>query len=248
MKYFTFLILLFLLLINYSFTQNDTTNAEYYKLYDAYLLPKNLGILNGREYLDIFPESILGAKTNNKFYGSFDFLRGYVLYDGQPYYNIKLKYELIHDLLLLPFVHERMNFLSLNPEMVDEFILKGSKFKRLPKVLELNSIYGNGFFKEEYEGKEFFLYVKYVKKAVEKIEGRSLKYDFRESRFYIIGHKNQYYQITSKKRLTEIFPSLRKAIKLFYRKNKTLKRNDKEQFYINLLKNLDYLGSRNEVK
>ncbi len=248
MKCNSLILILILLSLNCVFSQNKK-ESKYYNLFDSYVEEENFGAFNGREYLDIYPEEIRTSKTNNKFYGSYDFVSGYVLYDGQPYYDIKFKYELVNDLLLIAYTNERVNLLALNSKMVEEFELIGHKFKRLPNNSGIiKSVYRNGFFKEEYVGSEFSLYSKHIKKVVEKLTENKITFDFRDSKYFIAGYRDVYYQISTKKSFLEAFPLYEKTIKYFYKKNSALRRNNKEKFYLNLLKYLDNLSSHNESK
>ncbi len=248
MKCNSLILILILLSFNCVFSQYKK-ESKYYNLFDSYAEEENFGAFNGKEYLDIYPEEIRTSKTNNKFYGSYDFVSGYVLYDGQPYYNVKFKYELVHDLLLIAYTNERVNLLALNSKMVEEFELIGHKFKRLPNNSGIiKSVYRNGFFKEEYIGSEFSLYSKHVKKVVEKLTENKIAFEFRESTYFIAGYRDVYYQISTKKSFLEAFPFYEKSIKYFYKKNSALVRKNKEKFYLNLLKYLDNLNSHNEVK
>lgn len=236
MKY-SLLYLVFIVSSVNLFCQNNTQKLVHFNLFDAYLQPNNQSIFNGKEYIDVYPEQLIKQGEDNKFYGSYDFIKGTVIYNGLPYFDVELKYELLNDLLLIKYVNEKVNLLTLNSEMVDEFKLQGDTFKKL---------YGNHFFKEIYNGNVFALYIKFSKIPIEKMKGPKVRYSFSESSSFVVKHKSKYYQIKSKKNVLNAFPHLDNEIRLYYKNNSALMRKDKEQFYLNLLKYLYSLSSQNK--
>jgi len=115
-------------MFNFSSGQSELDSKPYYEFYDASLNYFNSGVFNGSEYVDEFRS----LKTDNhKFYGSFDFSLGYVFYNGQPYNNLKMKYDLMRDVVVVEFVNEKVNNLFLNSILLSEFKLNNGKFVRL---------------------------------------------------------------------------------------------------------------------
>ncbi|MEW4923993.1 hypothetical protein [Algibacter sp. 2305UL17-15] len=239
MKYNLFLPLLLLISTHLSFSQSKSQVETYYNLFDAFIPYENRDIFNGSEYIDEYPELVTKAKTNNKFYGSYNFVKGYINYDGQPYFNLEMKYDLLRDLVVLEFVNKKVNYLSLNSTLVNEFEILGAKFVRLENNSVLNSNYRNGFFKEAFNGKAFSFYVKYRKDKRQDLSEKKERYVFNEHQFYFVQHDKKFYRITSKKDILKAFPSYQKEIRLFYRKNPVLRRTSKAQFFTNLFMYLD---------
>ncbi|MFI0428197.1 hypothetical protein [Mariniflexile sp. HMF6888] len=225
---------------NSGFSQAELSNDTYYTLYDSFNLYENNDIFNGLEYVDEYKSLKV---DNHKFYKSYDFIEGFVIYNEQPYYNIKMKYDLLSDLIVLEFVSKKVNNLSLNSSAVSEFILGGDKFVRLDKNEVLNAFYGNGFFKETYKSDEYTLYVKYLKNKVEKIYDKKIYYVFTDDEVYVLFYKGKYYMIDSKKDILNAVPKREKEILAYYKVGKRFSKNDKGQFLLNLFKNLNSLAN-----
>ncbi len=229
------------LAVKLSFSQTDGVASTYYSALDTHLGYKNNGAFNGREYLDVYPELSISIKTNNKFYNSYNFIEGYIFYGGQPYYNVELKYDLIHDLLLIEYNNERANLLSLNPEILKEFELNGERFVRLENAPDLEAHYANGYFKEAFSGKTSSLYIKYRKTPIDQLNDGKIQYTFKASKVFLLQIHSQsgYAQILSKKSILKAFPERVKTIRLFYKNNPVLRRKSKEAFFIGLLRHID---------
>lgn len=248
MKYFFIKVLLLFLSFSSVLAQDENLESEYYTLFDAYMGSMNFGAFNGREYHDAYPELMRTAKENNKFFGSYNFTQAFVLYNQQPFYDLRIKYDLLNDVLLLKYVNNSVHLLELNSQQVNEFKIFGYHFKRLPFSQDIRPIYGNGFFKEVFKGKKCSLYIKYRKKTKERLDQNKVRYEFLEDQYYVIHYENKYQMISSQKNLINGFPTLKKIIKSFYKDNASMKRKNKEQFYMDLVKRLDNLKPQNEIK
>ena len=214
-------------------------NPNYYSVLDSFSKEENRSIYNGLEYFDIYR---CWDTDNNKFYQSYDFFNGTVVYDGEPFFNLKLKYNLLDDLIILEFVNKKVNYLQLNSNMVESFFLGDSKFVRLPINEELASFYGNGFFKEiNNTGTKYKLYVKLKKEKHKIIKDNKLYYTFNEKATYVLCFDDQFLKINSKKDLIKGIPLRKKEIQTFYSKNNRLYKRDKELFYEKLFNQLNNL-------
>ncbi|GAA3596257.1 hypothetical protein Q4Q39_08060 [Flavivirga amylovorans] len=239
MKYYLLALLLSLTSIDLSFSQAKSSTETYYKLFDSFFEYDNSSVFNGLEYVDHYPGTLRTIETNNKFYKSFNFQKGFVIYDGQPYYDLKMKYDLLNDLVILEYVNKKVNYLSLNSTIINQFELMGGKFIRLENNPVLNSIYGNGFFEEKYKGKLSSLYIKHKKNKFERLRGKTVSYVFKTYKFYVVNIKDEFYRIDSKKDILKALPFKEKEIRAYYSKNKVVLRKDKDLFLVGLLKSLD---------
>lgn len=242
MKHNFFLILHLFAITYLCISQSESEVETYYNLFDSSIKYENRDIFNGSEYVDVYPELLSKVKTNNKFYESYNFVTGYISYDGQPYFNLEMKYDLLNDLVILEFVNKKVNLLSLNSELIDEFRILEAKFVKLDNNQVLNSYYGNGFFKELFKGEFFALYIKYRKDGTQNLSEKKVRYVFKEHQFYFVQLNNKFYRLTSKKDILKSFPSQQKEIRLFYRENPVLRKNNKEMFFTNLFEKLDRLN------
>ncbi len=244
MKYTHLLFLLFLFYISISFSQEDSKTSSYYSVFDAYTAYENKGVFNGLEHIDEFPEMPLKAESNHKFYGAFNFSKGYVLYNGQPYYNLKMKYNLLHDLVLLQFTNKKVNQVKLSSGLISEFVLLEGKFVRLENNKVLKPYYKNGFFKEAFSGNAFSLFVKYDKEKLEDFRNRKVYYRFLMHQFYFLKYQDSFHKINSKRDIIKLLPNLEKPIKRFFKKSPKLFRKNKELFLANLFRDLDGISKQ----
>jgi hypothetical protein len=234
---------IFLFSVNLLISQPNSVyeNKVYYTALDSFLIEENRNIYNGLEYFDIY--RCLDT-DNNKFYEDYDFFNGTVIYAGEPFFNLKLKYNLLDDLVILEFVNKKVNYLQLNSSLVESFFIGDSKFVRLPIKASIESFYGNGFFKEIHNEKsEYRLYVKYKKEKHKVIKDSRLFYKFSEKLTYVLRYKNNYFKINSKKDLLKALPNRKKEIQIFYVKNTRLYKLNKEAFYKKLFNQLNKYNS-----
>lgn len=239
MRYYICIVFLLLLCTGYSFSQDKTNTSKYYNTFDSYFKHQNKGVFNGMEYIDEYPEIPLKAKTNNKFYGTYDFLNGNIVYNGQPYYDIKMKYDLLNDLVVLEYVNKKVNFISLNSNLINEFEVLGSTFVRLESNPVIVPYYDNGFFEEAFLGNTFSLFVKYKKEKIQDLSNKRVYFKFKELQSYFITYNNAFYKINTKRDIIKLLPHLEKPIKTFFKESPRLFRKNKSQFLSMLLKHLE---------
>lgn len=234
-----FFYLFFCLMFNlYGFTQVNSIkeNSKDYQVYDSFIAYENSNVFNGLEYVDQYRSLRV---ENHKFYSSSDYLNGFVVYNNQPYFNVKMKYDLLNDLVVLEFVNKKVANLSLNSSLVSQFVLKNDKFFRLPETEVLMPFYGNGFFKEGYKGIDCALYVKYKKSKMEKLKNNKVYYTFKDHEVFVLFYKKKYYRINSKKDIVAAIPEREKEILSYYKSNKLLYKKGKYQFLVKLLTKLN---------
>ena len=236
MKVFTYLVFLCFLFCNLVFAQSDFAKKAYFEAYDSIDLYDNSIVFNGLEYIDQYRSLNI---QNHKFYNSSDYLNGFIIYNDQPFFNVKMKYDLLNDLVILEFVNKKVANLSLNSSLVNQFILNNDKFFRLPETETLMPFYGNGFFKECFKGTKYTLYVKNKKTKNKKLRNKQVYYTFKAHEIYVLFYRNMYYRINSKKDIVAAIPDKEKEISSHYKSNKRLYQISESQFLIKLLSNLD---------
>lgn len=231
-----------LLIPTFLFSQSELLNKEYYKAFDSLTAHYNIEVFNGSEHVDVYLDF---KKDNHKFYYSKYFLSGSVFYNGQPYHDYNMKYDLLNDFLLLEYKNEKINYLRLNEKFVDWFFLNGGRFIRLLENQELDGFYRNGFFKEAYKGNNFAVYIKLLKDKTAKFRDQKVYYAFDEDEIYILYYKNKYYRINKIKDITEILPSNKIQIQEFYKSYRKLYKQDREEFLERLFKTLENVNKVN---
>lgn len=222
--------------LNFCLSQNSDSKEKYYKYYDLFMAYENKNIFNGLEYTDEYPSI---STNSHKFYQQFDFYNTTIIYDGQPYFDIKAKYHLLDDILLIEYVNNKINYLKLNSNMISQFMLNNRSFVKLNNTKALKPFYKNGFFEVSYQDDNYSLYTKRIKNKIKRIQNEKLYYVFTEEKVFILAFKNQFFRIRSKNDLKRSMPDKNIYIEAFYNLNKNLYSNNRLQFVIKFLRNLN---------
>ena len=226
----------FLFFVSFCFSQSELLDRKYYNYYDSIVQYENIGVFNGLEYID---RLISLDPKDHKFYGSSNFSNGFVVYDGQPYHDLGMKYDVLNDLLVIQYINIKINNLALNPSLVTEFKLINERFVRLPKSRDIESFYGNGFFKLAFKGDRYSVLVKYLKGKVEKIKYDKIYYRFTDNEIYLVNYEDRFYRVKSVKDVVTTFPSKKKQIQSFFNENRRLYKKNRCQFIEKLFRSFD---------
>ncbi|WP_157805250.1 hypothetical protein [Confluentibacter citreus] len=237
----TFFLHIFLI-SNLIFSQSEISNNQNYKLFDSFDSYYNNGIFNGAEYVDRYMNF---KKGNHKFFSKDEYILGDIIYNGQPYFNVKMKYDLLYDFLVVEYLNQMHNYLKLNNELVDEFKIEGYKFYKITENQDLTPFYGNGFFKEAYKGNNYTFYVKYLKSKSERFHNQRVYYVFGEQSIHVLFYNNHYYRISKIKDVMNLLQEKEDQIQKFYTNYRKLYKKDREQFLEKLFKNLEDLDALN---
>ncbi|NQY05023.1 MAG: hypothetical protein HRT68_02180 [Flavobacteriaceae bacterium] len=237
-KNFLGLFIAFLALINLSasYAQNGS-NPEYYEWFDAIIGVENTGLYDGIEY----KEKYRTINEKHKFFLSPNFLKGDVIYDGQIYANIDMKYDLHEDLLLVKLKNKDGGdvILELMKDKVNSFSIAGNNFVQLKS--EEQGI--TGFYEVLSRGKGFTFFKKNKKHRKEKLDKKVVYSEFNNDDEYILLYNDIYSSIKSKRTLTKIFPEYKKDINVFHDNNENLLRSNPDAYMSELMRLIDKLMS-----
>ncbi len=222
---------LFLLLnfsINFTFSQSKTSLKNDYLWFDKQIGIENTGLFNGLRY----EEKYRMENNNHKFYKTSEFMDGDIIYDDQPYYNIKMKYDLFEDQIIVNLItNSGDNILKLLNSKLGDFNLNGSEFIKLSNKITINSNEElNGIYEILSKNSNLILYKKNKKKARKIINKEYLYYTFKSDNQYYCFTNENYYLIHSKKDWIKIFPKQKKEIQSFYSKNKIMYQTNYDSF------------------
>lgn len=186
---------------------------ETYIAYDRLVGKENLEIYNGVEYIE--KHRMINEK--HKFYLSFDFQKGTVFYDGQPYYNIDIKYNVVDDLLLVQFQQNgAKNVFQLSPLKLNGFSLNERQFVNLSGRQGLPT---EGIFEVIYDASGNQILKKHRMKEKKILEGKLLHYEFEADKpEYFFVSNDKIFRMNSKNLLIR-YPGEKERIKRFFRKH-----------------------------
>jgi hypothetical protein len=215
MRRYIYLLVLFLAVFTrpglYGIGLNDFKHAGF-NISEQDTLNGNQILYNGRLWRNLY----LRIKEDQFLYSD-EFLTGSVTIDGNPFKNIKIKYDIYTDEIITPTTHG--SFLQLNKELVNSFNIifqnKTYYFTKIPA----DSLKGlKGYVNVLYEGKNS-LYVKY-KKEIELLAVES-KYDMFYQTYRIYFVKNGIvHTLNSKGDLLRILDKDKVQVRDFIKKNR----------------------------
>jgi hypothetical protein len=220
-------------------SQTNSDRINNYNWFDSKIGIENTGIYNGI----IYKEKFRTVKGNHKFYLTSQFINGNIIYNGQPYFNVEMKYDIYEDLLIIKLPDDsEYSIIQLMNDKIDEFSINNHKFLKISEKYEkfFNEAI-SGFYEISYQSKHLNLLKKHIKSRKERIVGNFVYSKFKDESEYIIFFNDEYYKINSKKYLIKLFPKLKKDIKKFYNFNKQLQKLDQDKFMTNLIEHISSL-------
>lgn len=228
-----FVTLLFFITI--SSLQSHSQNNEdvlLYSKFDSIVGKENLGLNNGPLALNLYK-----TEGDNTMYLKDDkYTIGTIIYDGEPYYNIKLKYDIFKDQLILnpPGKPEHIG-INLIREKTTSFSIYDKNFVLLLKNQTALAEFESGYYELKKINENFLLYIRHHKDIQKRLNDNAVYYSFKGNNTYYIDYKNHFHEINSKSKILKVFPEYKKQINAFYQKNSSLSRTDNDQFINSLM-------------
>lgn len=210
---------LFLFLFSLSIFSQSNERSEIYTWFDNEVGKENTSLFNGIEYVDI--HRVVNDK--HKFYKSPQFSLGSIIYDGQPFYNIPLKYDIFDDVVIVKVEHQLGSSLfQLLTEKISEFNIGDENFIYLDGF---ENVERRGIYQVLNGGKTFSMYKRNRKKMFQRKNDQSAYYEFEElDPVYVFNYLDQLYSYGTRGDLIAVFPEFEEEIKKMYKsKRKKLK-------------------------
>lgn len=217
-------------------SQNLSMPSENYKetyiAFDSLLGMENLEISSGVEYIE--RHRMLNEK--HKFFQSFDFQKGTVFYDGQPYFNINMKYNVVDDVVLVQLQNKgAQNIIQLYSSKLDGFKFRDRLFVN---VSEGDGLPVQGIFEVIFEDSGDKILKKHLLKEKKILEKKLLHYEFEADKpEYFFFHEGEIQEMNIKN-LVNIFPQQKEEIRKYFRKHRKNLKNDPDSYLINLYQDL----------
>ncbi|WP_298262626.1 hypothetical protein [uncultured Lutibacter sp.] len=214
---------------------NELTKESSYKWFDKVIGVGNTGLYNGIQYERKFNP----LHNDHEYYLSSEFLIGDIIYNGQPYYDILLKYDIYNDDLIVKLPsYTSFNIIKLIKQHVKSFSINNNN--KFVNIKASNSSVENvvGFYEVIFDDGNIKMYKKHQKSLKKHLE-KSYVYDaFKNKEEYFLFYNNTYYKIKSKRNFFKILPNLKKNINSYYNSYYKLKREDYDVFLLNFSKYL----------
>jgi len=227
-------LILFELFLNIHPIQSQTSNdINTYNWFDTTVGRSNLDINNGVPHTNSFRT----LNTDIHLYLINKYELGRVTYENQTYYDVKLKYDIYRDILVLnPDGGSENIGINLIQNKVSSFSIKDKNFIKRERKTEDIPEATTGYYEESKIAPELVLYIKHHKDMQKTIYESSLYFTFKENNSYFIDLKGKIYAIRGKSDLVKLFPEQKKQINGFYLLNRELRNSDLDQFMKNLMK------------
>lgn len=215
-------------------TTAQNSNSNHLRSTDQQLGSSSLPYANGKLHLNY---DITITPDNHRYFGDNQFVKGNLVYKGESYYDLKLKYDIKEDeLVYLP--EEDNNYIKVNliREYVDAFTLNAKKFQNLSKVV--SSKFEKGYYEVALEYKGAVLYLKHSKNAIEILKNNKKEIEYFAKKEYLLFYNGNYSLIESERDFQQFFPEKKETIQTYFEKFQKLEKSNKTEFISNLLQQL----------
>jgi hypothetical protein len=230
---------LFLLFSSFFFTSLHTIFAQekedYLITYDSIIGKENLSITNGLFHYNNY------RVNNNKdiYFNTEKYTTGSLIYLGQVYYNLSLKYDAYNDeIVYRSSGNSEKTGISIIKSNVNSFKIHGLNFVNLDKVASDKNDFIKGFYEEKIKNNVLRFYIKHSKSKREVFIGKSVFVEFSNETDFVLYIDKKFNKIKSKKSIINLFPDKKKMISEYYKNNSELKKKNKNLFFSNLFQNI----------
>lgn len=207
---------------------------ETYLWFDKVTGLENTDLFNGKEYL----EQHVIRNGKHKYLISAVYAPGYIQYEGQPYFDIPLRYNVYDDLLLVK-IQNREGEVSfeLHKSRIERFQIRDHFFIHIGGEEGGNE--AQGFYEILLEEPGLSLLKKHRKKQKKFLDRNYTYYEFEtDEPEYLYKVEGNYNKVGSRRSLFADFPDSRRKIREYYGANKSLLDQDRDRFYIRLFQEL----------
>lgn len=208
---------------------DNTDDSQYYQLFDQIVGIENTKIYNGTEIIEL--DRVVEGK--NKYLFADSFAPATIIFDGQPYYNIDLNYNIYDDFVIIR-LKNNVGKITFSPiqEYVEGFVFGNYEFINFTSLYPQNL---NGYYQILGENGSVSLLKKHKLRRDRNLEKKVLFYAFEpiDSEYYI-ENNGTLIGITSRADWLKLYPDHISEIRKYFRKNKKLRKLHADEFFQNL--------------
>lgn len=229
-KELLFIILIGLFLSTPKIFSQSNNEVITYNWFDKNIGVESLNFNNGSGHLN-FDRTI---NDQHRYYNTDQFKNGSIIYEGQSYFNLDLKYDIFNDQLIVrPYIESTNIQINLIKEKVDSFEIDNEKFINLKQT---STNFKSGYYEEVIIGNSAVLYIKYNKEKNDVIRGYSVFIEYKSHSDYLLLKDNKFTLINDKTELIKLYPDQKRKINDFFLMNKDLRKSNQVLFMKNLIK------------
>ncbi|TMU57012.1 hypothetical protein [Flagellimonas algicola] len=221
--------IVFLFYFGWALGQTSVQEKDHYNWFDKTTGIENTNLLEGT----LTVEKYGSVDGTHKFYTSNDYLNGHIVFDGETYFDVDMKYDLYEDELLLPLRSDtQVRLVKLIKERISEFVIDGHRF--IPVVHQ-----GDGqakvtsFYEVLSETALFTLLKKHKKVGFSNYKKNLVRYKFVSKDTYYINHGGDFTEIKNKKDILRIFPEAKSSFNK--RSFDHLKKTNRDEYFLNMM-------------
>ncbi|WPO80512.1 hypothetical protein [Flavobacterium sp. KACC 22761] len=230
-KKIIFLCLFGLLLNIPSIHSQSVKETEIFNWFDKNAGIESLDIKNGPAHLN-FDKTI---NNQHRYYGTDEFKKGSINYNGQNYFDVYLKYDIYADQLVLrPYDQQNTTKINLLKANIAYFKIGDENFVKLDELN--NSLFKGGYYNETLIKNNQALYIKYFKEKKKNIKEELDLIDYKPRYEFVLWKDNKFNLINEKKEIIALFPESKRNINDFYLMNRSLRKENPPIFMKNLMK------------
>ncbi|PKB44543.1 hypothetical protein AX016_2763 [Cellulophaga sp. RHA19] len=217
------------------------SNVDLYSWFDKEIGLEKTVIYNG--FLDDgdgYFEKNRSFENTNRYYKQFEFFNGSIVYDRQLFNNVKIKYDVFEDELLINLKNSNNNLITIQPinNKVDSFMLNSQYFVNIDNLTVEQGSY-NGYVELLLNNENFQFYKKHIKSRIEKRSNNKLLYQFSDRNYNLLHYNKSLIKIKKIRNLSKIFPEYKSVIRKY---SVNYKSNDSN--IIDLLKKINLLMNK----
>lgn len=236
-------LVLFLLVATTLKSQQDPPKDSTLDWFDRQVGLENTALYHGV----IYKETYRTINEKIKFYKSSSWQNGSLIYSGQVFTDIPMRYDVFGDQLLIKLKDEMGGgSLQLFKGKVASFTLIDAVFVNVKEMSEASE--SSGFYELLWENDKMRLLAKHQKKDFLRKDRSSLYHEFIDKKKkYLLKYAGKYTLIAKKKDISALFPQFKKEVDDFYQKNKKLGSRDMDAFLTALINRIEDLLLQNQA-
>jgi len=191
--------------------------------YDHYF-GKNLSLYTGKQYNDKY-----GSVGSHQYFLDDYWEQGSVVFDGQFYDSIYLKFDIYNDELLVEYFSEKglAMTLMLYSAKINGFQLQGHTFIRLQT--DSATTLKTGFYDQLFIGENLSAYARRQKEIVRTSGTNTLKDDFVQKDKYFLMKDGLYYSVNKRGSIIRVLEDHKKEVKRFIKLNKLYFQSERDR-------------------
>ncbi|MGA0557031.1 hypothetical protein ACO2Q8_10295 [Larkinella sp. VNQ87] len=165
---------------------------------------------------------------------------GSITYDGVVYDNIRLLYDLVDDVVVVPH-SDSVYRVQLQGIKVNRFSTPNHTVVRIVSDSIRNVGLRTGFYDQLYDGRSRVL-ARRVKTIRTELAQNAVKEEYLSNTSYYVGKNGRFYPVKSKRSVLTLLADQKKALRRYLRENRIKFARNRETAIVNLTKQYDALS------